>query len=169
MTVRLLNRLMQAAVLLAVTAACAFAQENPPRRVSPIKWSLKADLPANALKAGDKFTAQLTAEIEKGWHLYSTEEMPEGPKPTRITLAPNQPFDLIDVESPTPRRELDPNFNIETEFYEQSVTFALPIEIKKEATSGNHKLTVQVRYQSCTETLCLPPRLVKLEIEVPIK
>jgi thiol:disulfide interchange protein DsbD len=160
---------MQAAVLLAVMAACAFAQEDQPRQVSPIKWSLKADLPASALKAGDKFTAQLTAEIEEGWHLYSTEEMPEGPKPTRITLAPNQPFDLIDVESPAPRREMDPNFNIETEFYERSVTFTLPIKIKREAASGNHKLIVQVRHQSCTETLCLPPRLVKLEIEVPIK
>jgi DsbC/DsbD-like thiol-disulfide interchange protein len=166
---KLLTQLAQAAVVCLVSAACAFAQNAQPAPAGPVKWSLKADLPAKPLKAGDKFTAQLTAEIEDGWHLYSTEEMPEGPKPTRITLAPNQPFDLSDIESPTPRKELDPNFGIETEFYEHSVIFTLPVQVKADAIVGTHKLAVQVRYQCCSETLCLPPRVVKLEVEVPVK
>ncbi|MEK6321095.1 MAG: protein-disulfide reductase DsbD N-terminal domain-containing protein [Acidobacteriota bacterium] len=165
---RLIAQLAQAAVLCAVSVAYAGAQDRQPTEINPIKWSLKPVLPAKPLKAGDKFTVQLIAEIEDGWHLYSTEEMPEGPKPTRIVLAPTQPFELSDIESPMPKRAVDPNFGIETEFYDHSATFALAMQVKGDATAGIHKLTVQVRYQSCTETLCLLPRLVKLESEVQI-
>ena len=167
--IRLLTQLMRVALMCMIWVTCVYAQDRPSQQNNPIKWSLKADLPAKPLQAGEKFTVYLTAEIEEGWHLYGTEEILQGPKPTRITLAPNQPFELNDIEAPTPQKELDQNFGIETEFYEHSVTFTLPVQVKAEATTGTHKLTVQVRYQCCTETLCLMPRLVKLEVEVPIK
>lgn len=164
---RLIVRLAQVAVLCAASAICASAQERQPAEINPIKWALNLQ-PAKPLKAGDKFTLQLTAAIDDGWHLYSTEEMPQGPKPTRITLSPNQPFELSDIDSPAPLRAVDPNFGAETEFYENSATFELAMQVKSDAAPGTHKVTVQVRYQSCTETLCLLPRLVKLEIEVQI-
>src|SRR5437773_8383848 len=165
---RLIARLAQAAVMCAMTAAYAGAQEPQPAEINPIKWTLKPLLSAKPLKAGDKFTLQLTAAIEDGWHLYSTEEMPQGPKPTRIVLTPNQPFELSDIDSPAPLRAVDPNFGAETEFYEHSATFALAMKVRNDASTGTHKVTVQVRYQSCTETLCLLPRLVKMDIEVQI-
>ncbi|HZS08058.1 MAG TPA: protein-disulfide reductase DsbD N-terminal domain-containing protein [Blastocatellia bacterium] len=164
---KLLFQFAQAAALSAALAVCALAQEGT--QLNPIKWSLKADLPAKALRGGDKFTVQLTAEIEEGWHLYSTEEMPQGPKPTRIAFAPNQPFELQEIESPAPQKEFDQNFGIETEFYVESVTFTLPAKVKPDAPAGAHKLAVQVRFQTCTESLCLPPKLIKLEVEVPVR
>jgi DsbC/DsbD-like thiol-disulfide interchange protein len=147
---------------------CAEGQEPQPTQVNPIKWSLKSNLPDTPLKAGETFVMQLVAEIEEGWHLYSTQDIPEGPKPTRIGLAPEQPFELRDIDSPTPQKAVDPNFPVETEFYEHSVSFALALRVKSDAPAGIHKLTVQVRYQSCTETLCLLPRLVNLEAELRI-
>jgi DsbC/DsbD-like thiol-disulfide interchange protein len=167
--IRLIARLAQAAVFCAMTVAYAGAQERQPAEINPIKWTLKPLQPAKPLKAGDKFTLQLTAAIEDGWHLYSTEEMPEGPKPTRIVLTPNQPFELSDIDSPAPLRSVDPNFGVETEFYEHSASFALVMQVKRDAAAGTHKVVVQVRYQSCTETLCLLPRLVKIDAEVQIQ
>jgi thiol:disulfide interchange protein DsbD len=164
----LIARVAQAAVLCSLTAAYAGSQERQPAEINPIKWSLKSLQPAKELKAGDKLTLQLTAAIEDGWHLYSTEEMPEGPKPTRIMLIPNQPFELSDIDSPAPLRAVDPNFGTETEFYEHSASFALAIQVKSGAVPGPQKVTVQVRYQSCTETMCLAPRLVRVELEVQI-
>jgi len=149
-------------------AAYAGAQEQQQAEINPIKWTLKPLQTAKPLKAGDKFTLQLTASIEDGWHLYSTEEMPQGPKPTRIVLTPNQPFELSDIDSPAPLRAVDPNFGAETEFYEHSATFALAVQVKNDAPAGPHKVTVQVRYQSCTETMCLLPKLVKMDVEVQI-
>ncbi|MFY9553399.1 MAG: protein-disulfide reductase DsbD N-terminal domain-containing protein [Blastocatellia bacterium] len=161
-------RRAQALLLCAGLVASAYSQELKQTEINPIKWSLKAESPAKRVKAGDKFVLELTAEIDEGWHLYSTEEKPEGPKPTRIMLAPNEPFELSDIDSPAPQRSVDPNFGVETEFYERRATFALAMKVKRDATAGSHKLTVQVRYQSCTETLCLLPRLIKLETEVKV-
>ena len=158
-----------AAALCAALAICILAQDEP-AKLDPVKWSLKADIGSRPLKAGDKFDVQLTAEIEEGWHLYSTEEMPQGPKPTRINLAADQPFEMTgSIDSPLPQTAFDENFGIRTEFYEQSVTFSLPLQVNANAPAGKRKLTVQVRYQSCTEKLCLAPKLVKLEAEVEIK
>jgi len=151
-----------------MTAAFAGAQQRQPPEINPIKWTLKPLKPSKPLKAGDKFTLQLTAAIEDGWHLYSTEELPQGPKPTRIVLTPNQPFELSDIDSPAPLRAVDPNFGAETEFYEHSATFDLALQVKSDAAPGTHKLVVQVRYQSCTETMCLLPKLLKIDVEVQI-
>ena len=161
-----------AAVLCVAWAAFAASQETS--RINPINWSLKSDLATSvqggtSVKAGDKLTLQLTAEIEEGWHLYSIEEVARGPKPTRITLAPNQPFELGDIEAPEPRKALDENFGIQTEFYERSVTFSLPVRVKADAPLGPYKLSVQIRYQCCNDTLCLPPKLLKVEADLIVK
>jgi thiol:disulfide interchange protein DsbD len=157
----LIARIVQAFALFALAAACAGAQERQDTEINPIKWTLTALQPAKPIKAGEVVTLQLTASIEDGWHLYSTEELPQGPKPTRIALIPNQPFELSDIDSPSPLRAVDPNFGVETEFYEHSATFRLSVQVKSDAPAGTQKVGVQVRYQSCTETLCLLPRLVR--------
>src|SRR5262245_45072509 len=148
-----------AAALTVALAGSVLAQDEPVK-LDPVKWSFKADSLPRPLKAGEKFDVQITAEIEEGWHLYSTEEMPQGPKPTRIGLAADQPFELIgSIDSPLPQTALDENFGIQTEFYEQSATFGLPLQVIANSPAGKRKLTVQVRYQTYTDKLCLPPKL----------
>lgn len=135
---------------------------------NPIQWTLAVK--TKALKAGDEFTAQLSAQIDERWHLYSLEEIPNGPRPTRITLAADQPFELSgDIEQPVPILKHDENFGVETQFYEESVTFNLPIKITSTAKPGNTTLTVQTRYQVCNEQMCLPPKTVKVELAIEIK
>jgi DsbC/DsbD-like thiol-disulfide interchange protein len=164
-----LIKLMWAAAFGLMLAARVFAQDNPGGQLNPVKWSLKADTSTGPFKAGDQFRVQLTAEIEDGWHLYSIEEIQQGPKPTRITLAADQPFELADsIEAPDPQTALDENFGINTQFYENSVTFILPVTVAAKAPAGKRKLIVQARYQTCTDKLCLPPKLVKTEVEVEI-
>ena len=138
------------------------AQENP------IKWSLAVR--STAYKAGDKFAARLTAQIAEGWHLYALEEVPNGPRPTRITLVAKQPFKLSgDIVQPKSISKFDENFGVETQFYEAAVAFALPIQIASKAKPGKTKLVVQTRYQVCNEQMCLPPKTVKVEAVVAIK
>lgn len=143
----------------------SFPQVSPE---NPIQWTLAVKTSAH--KVGDKFTAQLTAQIEDGWHLYSLEEIPNGPRPTRITLAAEQPFELSgDIEQPVPIIKHDENFGVETQYYEKSATFHLPVKIKSTAKPGSTTLTVQTRYQVCNEQMCLPPKTVKVEAPIEIK
>ncbi|HWP54470.1 MAG TPA: protein-disulfide reductase DsbD domain-containing protein [Pyrinomonadaceae bacterium] len=135
------------------------AQENE-TSANPIKWAVKAV----SIDAA-RINIELTAEIERGWHLYSTERVEGGPSPTRITVAPNQGFEIAgEIDSPAPHSAYDPNFQVATESYEGSVTFKIPL--KSATARPGRRLRVQVRYQSCTATICLPPQLLELETVV---
>jgi thiol-disulfide isomerase/thioredoxin len=146
-------------------ALCLLPPEAPGQEtdttLDPIKWSIKASpSPPNG-----RWSLELTARIESGWHLYSTERIDGGPSPTRITLAAGQPFEIAgEIDSPASRSAYDPNFQVATEFYEGAVAFTIPVRATNAA--GAHSIRVQVRYQTCTATLCLPPKLIELEVRI---
>jgi thiol:disulfide interchange protein DsbD len=55
-----------------------------------------------------------------------------------------------------PKRAFDPNFNAESETFEDGVTFVIETTLKKDAPAGAGELTVAARYQTCTATVCVP-------------
>ena len=127
----------------------------------PIKWSIKA----NPSSSNGRWSLELTAQIESGWHLYSTERVDGGPSPTRIMLVAGQPFEITgEIDSPASRSAYDPNFQVATEFYEGAVAFIIPVGATNAA--GARSIRVQVRYQTCTATLCLPPKLIELDVPI---
>ena len=150
--------------LLSLTSAVGQDSDNP------IAWSLKTSLPRTFLKPEDKFTVVLTAKILEGWHLYSPEQLSGGPIPTRIALPVDQPFKLADAIDlpPVSRTEIDPNFNLETQFYEKEATFGLPVVINANAHGGKQEFKVNVSFQTCNSEMCLPPKVVRLTTEINI-
>jgi thiol:disulfide interchange protein DsbD len=125
--------------------------------------------PAPTQRAGQQFELRLAARIEEGWHLYSISQPPGGPIPTRITLPAGQRFSLAGAPvGPQPRQEFDPNFSMETEWYDGSAAFSLPILVAADTPPGAHRLEVHVRYQTCNDRLCLPPKTEKLFIDVSV-
>jgi thiol-disulfide isomerase/thioredoxin len=146
-----------ALVIFSALPACAQETDEP----NPIKWALKAQT-INPAPGKNQFTLELRAAIEGGWHLYSTERVEGGPSPTRVSLLSGQGFEIAgEIDSPAPRSAYDPNFQVTTDFYEGEVTFTIPI--KSTAVAPGEKVRVLVRYQTCTPTICLPPRLLELE------
>ena len=136
----------------------------------PITWSVRGDKTAEAAKPGVVFGALVTAKIEEGWHLYSLDEESGGPRPTVIAVPKGQPFEISgDIDSPVPRTAMDDNFGVKTDFYEGSATFTVPVRISPESSPGRKKVLIEVRYQSCSKQLCLPPKTVKLELAVEVQ
>lgn len=135
---------------------------------SPVSWELKTSN-AVAHKPGDKLSAQITATIDPGWHLYSITQGPGGPNPTKITLAEGQSFKIEGkIISPKPVIKLDQNFKIKTETHSKSAIFTVPLVVAVNAAAGTQSLQINVRFQVCTETTCLPPTTVKLNASVEI-
>jgi hypothetical protein len=105
------------------------------------------------------------ADIAKGWHIYSLTQKSGGPIPLSIKLV-----DAADVivrgviKAPQPERAFDKNFGIETELYSGSPRFTIPVGVPGRSLGGFRKLHVAVRYQVCSETLCLPPRSENLAV-----
>jgi thiol:disulfide interchange protein DsbD len=153
--------------LLLITGASANVSDQIPKE--PIKWALKAALPDKPLKAGDKFTLQLTASIEPRWHLYSTDQAEGGPTPTRIAMPSEQPFEQDGaIESSEPKVAMDPNFNLMTQYYEEQAIFVIPVKVAAKPPTGKSEVKVTVSFQTCNDELCLPPKTVKLAVAVDL-
>ena len=134
----------------------------------PVAWKLQ-DGPAKPVKAGGKFNVKLVAQIQDGWHLYSTKHIEDGPVATKIWLPEGQPFQLADaIKSSAPETQQDPSFNMEVELYEGQATFTLPLKVSSAAGAGVQNLTVNASYQSCNNKICLPPKTVKIGIAVAV-
>ena len=113
-----------------------------------------------------KLLVHANAAIEKGWHLYSASSpagIPASFKVTPADLAGN-----IRVFQTTPKRAFDKNFGSETETFEGQASFLLETQIAAGAPVGPAELTVAIRYQTCSDTQCVPGNWsgpVKIEVK----
>ena len=137
---------------------------DPSRMVHPIHWSLAVD--AGPLQQGKPFHAAPHAQIPAGWHLYSTTEPAGGPKPTTFSVAGDSSFVITGPPvGRAPEKSPDNNFNIITETYSDSITFALPVTAR---AAGAAVLRVGVHYQACTDRICEPPRTDTIAVGVQL-
>lgn len=149
------------ALVLALLPATVRAQQGP------VTWTAKG--PRSSVSAGQKFTVGVAARISSGWHIYSITQPPGGPVKTTIALRPGQPFRLSGpVVGPTPHKSYDPNFQMNVETYEGSAAFTLPIVADAKSPTGNHELAVAITFQSCNQTMCLPPKTIRLNVPVNV-
>jgi DsbC/DsbD-like thiol-disulfide interchange protein len=154
-------------VLVLATVLCAssaFAQ----RPTDVVHWSAKA--PATSVRASGTVKVQLTAEIEAGWHLYALTQAPDGPPPLVIGVAKGQPFsvNVKDIDAPPPSVAADPNFNIETRFYEGKTALIVPLAAPRDAKPGKHSVPVEVTFQACSDRMCLRPFTQTLPVDVTV-
>jgi DsbC/DsbD-like thiol-disulfide interchange protein len=145
--------------------ALVVAQEAP----KPIRWSAVES--RVAARPGQTVVVQVAAVIDEGWHLYALDPIEGGPIPTKLGAGPAPTFSLIekDIEKPEPKRAVDPNFNIETAYYEESAAFGLPIAVAKDAGSGERALEITARFQACNDHICLRPQTATIPVTVTIR
>lgn len=117
--------------------------------------------------SGGSGAAKISASIDGGWYMYSISQGPGGPIPTRISLGEG-PFKMGAVSGPRPKMKMDPNFGINTESYTGSAVFNLPFTVAAGTPEGPQTLNASIRYQVCNDTVCLPPKTVKLAAAVTI-
>jgi len=119
-----------------------------------VQWTLSLD-PSTAAP-GSKVLARLEGRIEPGWHLYSMST--GGAVPTSIKVAANAAVDKFRVFQAPPKRAYDPNFQLDTETYEGSAVFLIALQLKPDAAAGASDISAEVRYQTCNDKVCIPPR-----------
>ncbi len=134
-------------ILVLLFAATALAQD-------PVQWTLEIDQ-AQA-PPGGTVLARFTATIDAGWHLYSTTT-PPGPIPTTILLAVNDRVASAKLFQAKPVVKFDPNFNVNSEFFDGKVSFLIAITLTPAAARGPAEIVATARYQVCSDKLCLRP------------
>jgi thiol:disulfide interchange protein len=122
----------------------------------PVQWTLALD--SKAAAPGSHVLARFTGTIEPHWHVYSITTPPGGPNPTTSGIAANSAVEGFKIYQPKPERKLDPSFGIDTETFSGQYELLFDIELKKDAAAGPADITANVRYQTCNDTICLPPK-----------
>lgn len=133
---------------------------------NPIHWTI-AKTDKDAIHAGQTFDVELAAEIDPTWHLYAVNQPPGGPVPLVVAVAAGRTFSQAgEIGSWLPKTAVDPNFNLETLFYEERAAFTVPIDVAQSIKDGPYRLGITVTYQTCNDRLCLPPREEELALNL---
>lgn len=120
-----------------------------------IRWQANMDR-ADA-RAGEVVNVRVRAEVQPGWHIYSSTTPPGGPMPTTFKVEaggiaePGGP-----VFQPKPESEYDETFQVQTEQYKGTVEFLVPLRISATASPGMETIRGTVAYQVCDPERCIP-------------
>lgn len=150
-----MKKVFSALALLLISAVGATAQ-----RPGSVQWSASAKPAAHA----GEYVVALHADVENGWHVYSTKQSPGGPLPLVIRVDQGAPFSLDGViTGSNPIQHHDASFNLDTEYY--TGTFLLNIPVKS-SNQGSGEIPLAIRFQMCSDTTCMPPRTIHLVAKV---
>jgi thiol:disulfide interchange protein len=122
----------------------------------PVQWTLTFD--SKSAAPGSHVLGKFTGTIQPHWHVYSMTTPPGGPNPTTSNIAENPAVAGFKIYQPKPERKLDPSFGIDTETFSDQYVLLFDIELKKDAAASPASVIANVRYQSCNDTICLPPK-----------
>jgi Disulphide bond corrector protein DsbC len=140
-------------LLVVLITATAKAQLNP------VSWTYSAK------KIADKtYELHITATMQSGWHLYS-QTQPEDAiaEPTKITFNKN-PLLIIDgkiKEEGKMEKFHDAKLDLSANQYSSKVDFVQTIKLKASAKTN---VSGTVRFQTCNDEKCLPPKNVTFSI-----
>lgn len=135
----------------------------------PVTWSLIRPATKSIVR-GTTIDVVLRAAIGPGWHLYGLDLDEGGPISTEISLPAGQPFAFArSIRSSKPHEVFDPSFKMTVRLYTGRAEFVLPIAVAASAPRGRHTLTVETRYQSCNDRICLPPRTSKVTLTIDVR
>lgn len=156
-----------ALLLLCISGVMASAQtkanENP-----NVQWKLLT--PSLSGKAGETVEVKVRATIAKGSHLYSLKPYPKdalAPQNTEISVGEKSLLTLGHVKTPKPISHYDENFEIQTEYWENAVTFTIPVKIAGNA-SGKEQGWVSFYFMTCNDQTCMPPTAKKFTFDLDI-
>ncbi len=155
-------KILTAVVGVLLAASLARSADNP------VNWTVTGN-PQKPVAAGAPFTVKLHAEIAPEWHLYGLEQEDGGPVPTEISLPGDSFLRMGSIRASKPVQLLDPNFNKQVSLYVDKAEFSIPLKVAAGTPEGKQPAKLQVRYQCCSGTMCLPPRMAVLEFPVLVK
>ena len=142
-------------LLLLVSGALAFGQAG-----NHVNWTVQFS--PDKAAPGAHVLARMHAKIDPGWHLYSLSTPPP-PIATSISLGDGSVVSIARTLQPVPVSKFDPNFNAKTETFEGDVELLVDLQVRKDAPAGNTSVTLRPRYQTCSDTSCIPPKTKDVE------
>ncbi len=149
-------------VLFLVLTGAAGAQDKA------VLWEYSLE-PA-AARSGEIVSLRISATPQANWYFYAHTNSAGGPTPFQLRLDLPPGLSAVgDLEAPPPKRKFDPGFQIEVDYYPDPVVFRQQILVGSDAAVGTLQIQGSVRYQSCNDVSCLPPRETPFELALTVE
>ena len=92
-----------------------------------------------------------------------------GPIATSFAVIEDEVFSSGgEAVQPEPVSWFDENFNMDTNYFEGTVVFTVPVRIAESALPGDYELRLQVEFMLCNDSTCLPPQKNDLAVFVTV-
>ena len=134
-----------------IAGMCA-AQPQPVKVTSQLKTlsETKAELVFDAV-------------IDNGWHIYSTQLVPDGPTPATFNVEALQGCQLDGTLQPVgqPVKQYEEMFGAEVYFFEKKARFVQRFKLD----GGPFSIQGYFQYGACNDQMCTPPTNVEVEIK----
>ena len=145
--------------ILFVTMAIALATGVHAQILKPVTWSY-----ASKKTSPTEAVIFFKATIGEGWHLYSQHVKEGGPIKTSFHFPASKDYTLNGpTAEPKPITRVEPVFNMDVSFFENSVVFQQKIKLKK----GQVIFKGSLEFMTCNDQQCLPPETK--EFSIPVK
>jgi DsbC/DsbD-like thiol-disulfide interchange protein len=166
---RLLPRVYFNLMLAFFSLVLALLNNAADASIQPVKWKLIGGEGVRRVAAGKIVALQLQGEIAPGWHIYSLTQKPGGPIPLRISLSNAADVSIRGtITAPKPVRTFDKNFGLTTELYSGRALFSVPVGVPTGSRLGTRRISLDSRYQVCSDKLCLPARTQKFDVTLQV-
>ncbi len=130
------------------------------QQLDPVKWKYSVK-ETSATEAELVFTAQL----DKGWHLYSQYTSPDGPLAIEFTFEESKDYERVGkVMEPKPHEEMDDIFKCIVKSFSGKVVFRQKV---KRLSDKDFTVKGTVSYQLCNDGSCIAPEDHDFSFKVP--
>ncbi len=122
----------------------------------------------DAVPQGKPFEAALVVAIQQGYHMNSHTPSETYLIPTSVTATPPAGFKVVDTIYP-PGKQTKFQFSEKPlDVYSGSVTVKLKLAADASAPLGAATIPLVLRFQACSETTCLPPVKVPIDVKLNV-
>lgn len=113
--------------------------------------------------AGGTATLRISAKLEPGWHIFATTQQDEGGQKTTFDVFETSGLKLVGdwtpSRPPTSKTEVFGAARLEQQYFEDEVTWSVPVQVPDDVQPGRKPIRVQASYQICSDQFCKPGRL----------
>lgn len=148
-------------ILLGLLAACVVMTAQVPSGKDVVKPEVYASL--EPVGRGSSFQIAVVMKIRPGFHVNAREKSDEYLIATdlKATLPPG--FNGGEVSYPKGKLEKFTFSKIPLNVYQDTVILKLPVTALSSAPLGAQHVPLKLRYQACSNELCLPPVTLPLD------
>jgi thiol:disulfide interchange protein DsbD len=160
-------RIGWAAVAVLVAGVLPAAGQSGLRRAKDIV-APSAYVSLDPVPRGRAFELAVVMKIRPGFHVNAREVSEDYLIPTELTAGPLAGFRFGTTNYPKGVLRTFPFSKTPLNLYEGSVTLRIRMEALASAPLGLQKIALKLRYQACSDSICLPPVTLPIEVNLEV-